>query len=101
MYSINWSVQYSDLYTDQPNAGTLLIYEPVEVHDDKQFYNACCSRDGHGCNLFYERQAQNTCEQYIPLYCYMVSLHQSVFLHVNNSPPTFVTFSAYGVGGLH
>ena len=34
-------------------------------------------------------------------YIAVVSLHQSVFLHLNNSPPTFVTFSAYGVGGLH
>ena len=34
-------------------------------------------------------------------YIAVVSLHQSVFLYVNNSSPTFVTFSAYGVGALH
>ena len=31
----------------------------------------------------------------------VVSLHQSVFLHGNNSHTTFVAFSAYGRGALH
>ena len=65
-------IQCSALYTSPPDAGTLLIYEPVDY--DKEFYDSCCPEgtdkdDLGGCNLFYVRRAVDKCEQYSPPFC--------------------------------
>ena len=62
-------IQCSALYTLPPDAGTLVITEPMEFYDDKQFYESCCSGDGRGCELFYSRRAIGTCEGYNPPSC--------------------------------
>ena len=79
----SWSVYCSALYTgiSPPNAGTLLIYEPVVVdiprmnmqltHDDKTFYEDCCSEnmDVSECQRFYRRRARMNMEMYSPPVC--------------------------------
>ena len=65
----NWSIQCSALYTSSPDAGTLVITEPILLHDDNQFYDSCCSGDGRGCELFYSRRTIGTCEGYSPPAC--------------------------------
>ena len=62
-------IQCSALYTLPPDAGTLVITAPMEIHDDKQFYDSCCSGDGSGCELFYSRRTIGTCEGYSPPAC--------------------------------
>ena len=64
-------IQCSALYTLPPDAGTLVITdsEPIDLYDDKRFYNSCCSGEGRGCEFFYSRRAIGTCEGYNPPSC--------------------------------
>ena len=62
-------IQCSALYTLPPDAGTLVITAPMQRHDDKRFYDSCCSGEGRGCGFFYSRRAIGTCEGYNPPSC--------------------------------
>lgn len=62
--------QYSALYTTAPLAGTLRIYGPPHVQDDKRYYDSCCiDGGGLGCDLFYVQRPIDSCAEYSPPFC--------------------------------